>query len=239
MSELSFSIFEEYSNLLIAFSEKKDGSMKLNKGAVENKSNRNKFLKKLGIQPDQLAFAELVHGSEVKTIKRQQAGSIIHQTDALLTREENLFLGTTFADCLPIFIYEPVKEVVGLVHGGWRGLAKNIIESTLKKMRKDFEIKSEKLKIGIGPGVCKEHYEVGREVIEEFNSFPKVFEEKEGSYYLSLKGVAKLQFIEQGVKEKNIEISSKCTYKSKKYFSYRQSESDSTKTMMGVIGKYK
>lgn len=226
MSELS--LFNS-SDLLVAFSEKKDGSM-------HDEDNRRKFLKSLGIEPEQLVIADLVHGDRVQVV--EQVKGDVPQTDALLTGEENLFLGATFADCLPIFIYHPQQQVVGLVHGGWRGLAKNILKAVARKLRNSFGVKLNQIEVGIGPGICKEHYQVRPEVIEEFEKFPETYQQQGEKFLLDLRKVAVLQLVNLGVEEDNIEVSSECTYElTDKYFSFRRDENDSHKRMLGVIGR--
>ena len=61
---------------------------------------------------------------------------------------------------------------------------------------------------------------------------------KNGKLFLDLKKIAKIQLINLGVKEKNIEISPECTFcLPDKYFSHRRDKFKEIKTMMAVIGQ--
>jgi hypothetical protein len=125
MENSLFSIFDKYENLVVALSEREDGPMKLSGNKLRDKvviENRKKFLNKLGIDIDSVLSTILDHTNIVKIITFQDKGKPALKADGLLTNKKNLFLSITVADCLPIFLYDPEKEVIGLIHCGWRNL---------------------------------------------------------------------------------------------------------------------
>lgn len=231
-----FSIFKKYPNLIAVISEKKDGTMLLKEEKEEVMKNRRRFLDRLGIDIDSIASADLVHGNKVQIVTQKDKGKVIPATDGLLTSGKNLFLAITVADCLPIFLYDPIKEAVGLVHGGWRNLALNILNSAIKKLKANFKSKAEDILVGIGPGISKCHFEVGEEVLVKFKNFlPKASIGGNGKTFLDLKKIAKIQLLNLGLREENIEINPQCTYcLNQKYFSYRREKK--IKAMIAVIG---
>ncbi len=52
--------------------------------------------------------------------------------DGLITNLPNVTFSLGYADCIPLFFYDPVKKVIGNVHSGWKG--------TLKKIRTNCSI---------------------------------------------------------------------------------------------------
>jgi len=237
-----FKIFRDYPNLIVALSEKKDGTMKIIGDLGKDKEvieNRKKFLKKLGIKEKTTIIADLVHPvkslqskfNRVKIVSSQDMGKTIEKTDGLITMDKSLFLTITVADCLPIFIYEPEKEIIGLVHAGWRNLAKNILREAIEK------IKTNNLLVGIGPGIGQCHFEVKQDVIAKFKPYLKnTLLERNGKSFLDLKKIAKIQLMDLGIREQNIEISPECTFCLKdKYFSFRKNRV--LQTTMAVIGR--
>ena len=46
--------------------------------------------------------------------------------DGVITNEKNLMLLTVEADCVPVYILDPVKKAIGMVHSGWRGTVQRI-----------------------------------------------------------------------------------------------------------------
>lgn len=242
MKNSLFLIFNKFPNLLVSLSKKQDGSMKLtgekkfDKKIIQNQKN---FLKKLKININSLVRTKLAHKEKVKIVNKKHKGKIIPQTDGLLTKEKNLFLSITVADCLPIFLYDPQKEIVGLVHCSWRNLAKNILFKTVIKLKKNLKSQPKDILVGIGPGISQCHFEIGEDVALKFKSFyPKeIFLKKDKKIFLNLKEIAKIQLLRAGIKKENIEINPECTFCLKnKYFSWRREKPKILKAMMAVIG---
>ncbi len=236
-----FLIFNKYSNLTIVMSEMRDGSMKLmpddSPNTRGNLGNRKRFLEKKDINPDFLISAEIVHGNSIEIVSVKDSNKVIAGVDGLLTNEKNIFLSVTVADCLPIFLYEPVKSVIGIIHAGWRGLEKDIAGVTVNKMKRVFGCEPENILIGIGPGICQKHFEVGEDVAEKFKEYSEAILREDKKIFLDLRKIAAQQFLRQGVAKNNIEISPECVFElSDKYYSYRRDKSGEIEAMMAVVG---
>ena len=200
--------------------------------------NRKRLLDKQGIDINQVVSAGLVHGNNIEIVSRKDRGQRIINTDGLLTKDKNVFLSITVADCLPIFIYDYKNQVIGLIHGGWKSLAKNILSLAIQKLVNNFESQPQNILVGIGPGIGVCHFEVKDDVLQYWKVPPpnNVFRREEEKIFLDLKKVAKIQLLNLGLKEKNIEINPECTFcLADKYFSYRREKI--LNTMMAIIGK--
>jgi YfiH family protein len=204
--------------LKILFSTKKDGSMKIGDKAGEK--NREKFLKKAEIDKNNVVFMKGCHGKRVKKVSKKDKGKIVEGFDGLITKEKGVFLGMTFGDCLPVFLWDKEKKVISLLHCGWRGIAKGILEEGVKKI-KSFKIKPKEIFVFIGPGVCKKHYEIKEDVFEKFKNYKNAITFKKGKIFLDLKKVVKEKL--KGLGIKRIFQSKECTFCQKqKYFSLRR-----------------
>ena len=239
-----FSVFQNYPQLLVSLSEKKDGNMKLEMDNFQDKKiifNRGRYFSQLGIKKEQTVTAGLIHHVQIAIVKKENQGEIIKGTDALITQEKNIFLTLTVADCLPIFLYDPQKEVVGLVHAGWRGLKGEITAKTIRKLQKEFDSKVKNILVGLGPAIDVNNYEIGGELIDYFQKQAKyAMIKRVGKKYLNLKKVAYNQLRDEGIKEKNIEINLASTFKEKdKYFSYRRDKPFKVEAMVAVLGMKK
>lgn len=185
------------------------------KGALEN---RKTFLKDLGIDYRDLVCAKQVHGSCVRYAKEEDKGkgalvydTAIADTDALITDEKNLPLAIFTADCLPVFLYDPITPAIGLAHAGWRGTKENITAKTIKLMQQEFNTQIENIQLGFGPAI------------------------RDCCYELDLTGLNKKQALDLGVKEANISDCGICTScRNTELFSYRK-EKDTSGRMMSVI----
>ncbi|MFH2097360.1 MAG: peptidoglycan editing factor PgeF, partial [bacterium] len=233
-----FKVFQKHPELVTLQSDRSDGSMRLldNDDAL---ANRKKFLKSQGINPSQAVHAQLIHGNLVRIVSSQEKGQLIKQTDGLITSEQNLYLTITVADCLPVFIYDPVHKVIGLVHAGWKGLISEIIPAAVIAMKGQFQSKPGEILVGIGPGIKSCHYQVDDRRAEEFRAkYPEAMIKKQGTQSLDLTLIARQQLINMGVLETNIKVNTDCTYcQQNKYFSYRREGGQKVKTMLIVFGQ--
>ena len=128
--------------------------------------NSRRALGALGYRREQAVTAWLVHGCDVAVMTRDDVGREPPKADAILTRERGLPLLMRFADCAPIVLYDSVRQAIGLAHAGWRGVAANVVEATVRAMVDAFGSDPRRMWAGVGPAIGVECYEVGPDVVE-------------------------------------------------------------------------
>jgi YfiH family protein len=92
----------------------------------------------------------------------------LKEGDALVTHIQGYALGVFTADCLPLLLFDPIQRVVGIVHAGWRGTAKEISQKTVEKMKEAFNCASENILAAMGPCIGACCLEVDKPVKEAF-----------------------------------------------------------------------
>lgn len=100
-----------------------------------------------------VAFLNQVHGTEIHVVEASTAGTL--DGDGLITSTPSLAITIGFADCQNFIVYEPRRKVIGLLHAGWRGLAKGAITSFFGTLKKHFGIDPKETFVGAGPSLCK------------------------------------------------------------------------------------
>lgn len=201
--------------------------------------NRRLFWESVGVLPGSIVSSSQVHGDKVLAVSKR-AGGNWGPADGLVTAETGTYLVGYYADCTPVFLFDPKKRAVGLVHAGWRGTVLRISSSAVEVMGKEFGSKPGDLKAVIGPsiGVCC--YEVGEEVVVKFK---EVYEKeaqavkRDGSrFYLDLKRANFYDLASAGVLAGNIYVSDLCTSCLKElFYSYRR-DKGVTGRMAALIG---
>jgi YfiH family protein len=174
-----------------------------------------------------------VHGDGVVLFEKNvQKIDELWQTegDALLTRTPGIALGVFTADCLPIFLYDPIERAIGIIHAGWRGTAGGVAGKAVEKMGKIFQSKTSNILAALGPCIGPCCYEVDGPVKNAFISggFPWDLvsrPHKEGKWLLDLYR-ANLHLLEKhGISKKNIEFSKICTScHGNTFYSYRNAD---------------
>ena len=205
---------------LTGVSTRKFGSIK-SKGEILQ-SNLNRFLKTYRLDPVKAVFMNQVHGKKVVYVSNNK--KIVLKTDGIFTNKKNLILCVVTADCMPLIFYSPTKKITGVVHAGYKGLLEGIIQEMLLKF-KSHHIEAEDICVGIGPCIGDCCYDVPKERVNAFTgkySYPNIYQDKGGKYFLDLKKIGLSILLENGVKKKNIEVLPFCTRCNvSNFYSYR------------------
>ena len=207
----------------------------------------------LGITPRDMIKTKQQHTDIVKIVSRQNGGEGIlcpidesNPRDGLITNEKNFLLCTVEADCVPVYFYDPVKEVIAMVHSGWKGTVKKISALTIQKMCSTFGCKAQDLLVAIGPHICRDCYEIGQDVYDEFGQsfdaadLTKILTPKnQEKYLLNLEEAVKITLIKNGILEQNIFSCGVCTYHSQidenTFCSYRRTKSKTQRMLTAIM----
>lgn len=129
-------------------------------------ANHRAIYTALGADPTRVVSVRQVHGDHVARVDVADAGRTLEATDALITDAPGLLLMLRFADCVPVWLYDPRRHAVGLAHAGWQGTAQGIAAKTVRAMGEAFGSRPEEMLAGLGPAIGPCCYEVGPDVIE-------------------------------------------------------------------------
>ncbi|KKR89879.1 MAG: hypothetical protein UU39_C0023G0002 [Candidatus Woesebacteria bacterium GW2011_GWD1_41_12] len=182
------------------------------------------LLKRLNSSPKNYVGMLQIHGTKVVAVDKKDAEGSIENCDGLLTRNPNITLRISVADCIPLALFDPTTNSICLVHAGWRGLYKGIIGKAINLMVKKYGVDPSGVIAEIGPHICQKHYEIKSDVAVFFPGYPKAIKSIENRLFLDLAMVAKEQLIESGLKAKKIIIDHQCTYEDALLPSYRRGD---------------
>jgi polyphenol oxidase len=188
--------------------------------------NRERALRALRMNPNNVARLNQVHGGDVIIARNgSQTG------DALVTAERGLVLAIGAADCYPLLFHDPVNNVIGAAHCGWKGTLARIAGNTVDKMTA-LGAEAKHVRVAIGPGICRDKYEVSEEVIRKFMDagFPSGIHT---GRQLDLLEANRFVLHEAGISNENVWALNRCTSEDD-FFSYRR-DSGRTGRMWAVI----
>ncbi len=129
--------------------------------------NFARFCDALQREPSDAVRTHQVHGTGVARVDWVDAGSRQPQCDALITDAVGLPLFLVFADCVPLVLYDAARHALGACHAGWRGTVNGVAGATLRAMQAAFGTVAEDVRVGIGPSIGPESYEVGEDVRQD------------------------------------------------------------------------
>lgn len=191
----------------------------------------------LGVERDRMVVSYQTHTTNVRRVTREDEGKGVirerdyRDVDGLITDVPGITLVTFYADCVPLYLVDPVHYAIGLSHSGWRGTVRRMGQVTMDAMKEAFGTRPEDVTACIGPSICRDCFEVGEEVAEAFaDAFdPKYRDalyranEKPGKYQLDLWKANEIIFQEAGVPKEQIHTTNICTMCNSDYlFSHRR-----------------
>jgi hypothetical protein len=199
--------------------------------------NHRRFAEAIGYDARKLVFSDQVHTTRIHKVTSADCGkgitceSDIIGIDGLVTNETGIPLITFYADCVPLFFYDPVKGVVALAHSGWRGTVARIGRVMLEYMKQEYGSEAKDVLCAIGPSICQSCYEISGDVAEEFR---REFSEEQyadfmldsggGKFHLDLWKVNQYILLEAGIQPEHLDVTDICTCcNSELLFSHRAS----------------
>lgn len=189
----------------------------------------------IGMNTNDLVFSDQIHEDKIIIVDKKDRGKGFHKendicgVDGLITKDKGVALVTSFADCVPLFFLDPQKQVIALIHAGWRGTVKKIGAKTVQLMEDNFGSKSEDILAVIGPSIGACCFEVSEDVkIEVEKMFNRdiidkiVKKQSKNKYMIDLWTANEEVLLEAGIKKEHIEKTDICTMCNKDFlFSHR------------------
>lgn len=177
------------------------------------RANRQRLAQAVGLDAGDLVACRQMHGTGVAKVDWSDAGTFKDECDALVTDTPGLPLFLVFADCVPVLLYDPQHQALGVCHAGWRGTVNGAATAALWTMQAAYDTDPAAVVACIGPSIGPASYAVGDEVIamahaklpdaEQFFVYPGG---AEGQAHFDLWAANRSQLAAAGVAQSNIEV---------------------------------
>lgn len=110
----------------------------------------------VGFSCENLVCSDQTHTTNLRVATEEDRGKGFTRrkdytdVDGLVTNVPGLVLATFYADCVPLYLVDPVRRCIGLSHAGWRGTAGKIGKKTAELMTEQYGSRPEDLLAAIG-----------------------------------------------------------------------------------------
>ena len=196
--------------------------------------NRKRVANALGIGLEKIVTTkQVVHGNACAVVTTAETGrgaldraTALEGFDNLVTTESGVYLWMSFADCVPVLLFDPGAPVLGISHSGWQGTLAEAAGSAVRTMIKVGRGSPADLSAYIGPSIGRCCYEVGPEVWERFaERWPASVDPaaRPGNRrLLDLWAAIRATLIEAGLAAERIHCAETCTAHNRdRFFSHR------------------
>ena len=113
----------------------------------------------LGFPSQPLGTAKQVHGNRI-AILREPVSQEAADTDGLMTNVPGLCLGIYVADCCAIYLADPVKRAIALLHSGKKGTELGIATRAIETMVREYGSNPADIVAQLSPCIRPPQYEI-------------------------------------------------------------------------------
>lgn len=186
--------------------------------------NHRRFAQTLGYDEKKLVFSNQVHHTAFHKVTKKDCGkgivreSDILEIDGLVTNEPGVPMITFYADCVPLFFYDPQHKVIAMAHSGWRGTVEKIGGKMVAYMHKEYGCDPDDIVCAIGPSICQKCYEVSEDVAQHFievfgDAYGEtlLYRKENGKYQLNLQKACEITLLASGIRKEHLDVTDLCT----------------------------
>ncbi len=194
----------------------------------------------LGVSGCSLQTLTQVHGNTIVSIGGGATTPEL-EADGMLTTEQNVLLGITTADCVPLLLIVPHKRGAGALHAGWRGTQQAIAFRAVERCVEQWGIAPSQLWVALGPSIGGCCYQVGAEIGEPLfarwgDGQPTTWKRQGDTGYLDLRAINRRQLLQAGVPQTQIHDVGPCTFCHAAHFTSYRREGAQAGRQLSVIG---
>jgi YfiH family protein len=187
------------------------------------RENYRRFCTAAGFEYNSLVSSAQDHHTTIRRVGKEQRGIGIwrpkdrESVDGLVTDEPGVTLVTHYADCVPVFLLDPKRRAIGLVHAGWRGTAAKIAAAAVAAMTREFGCRPSEILAGIGPSIGPCCFEVDAPVRDAFAALTElgpdgfIRSDGNGKYHVDLWEANRRILMQAGVPSSSITVGGVCT----------------------------
>ena len=179
------------------------------------------------------AVSPQVHGATIRLAREPVSGVQIGLPgDGHLTSEPDLILAVSVADCVPVYLVDPLSRTLALLHAGWRGVAAGVVEAGVRSLRDRFGLGAADLQAHLGPSISGTRYPVGPEVPVALG-----MPDPGGQTRLDLVPHIAWRLERAGIARESITASSICVHDDPRFFSHRGGDRGRQMAFLGFRGR--
>jgi YfiH family protein len=189
----------------------------------------------IGCDKRERLWVHQVHGGCAECAMRGGDFESGRRADAMVSDDPAKVLAVRVADCVPVLIATSDGKTVAAIHAGWRGVIANVVPNAIAKMGQ-----TDSLLAAIGPGIGFDAFEVGLEVVEQFElafANPELVRRlADDKGRVDLRRAIELQLSRCGLSPGRIDTTDRCTFRDRdEFFSHRR-DKGVTGRMAALIG---
>lgn len=118
------------------------------------------ILREHGLGRARFITAQQVHGKRICVVDGATGeNECFDSCDGLITNQCGICVGIYVADCCAVYLVDPVRNAIGLVHSGKKGTELGVVSNAIRSMAEHFGSRASDLVVQLSPCIRPPHYE--------------------------------------------------------------------------------
>lgn len=113
-----------------------------------------------GVEPLSVKTLCQVHGDRVRRVVNPDDSTPHWQADGFATNIPGICLGIYVADCAAVYLFDPVKRAIALLHSGKKGAEAGIIRQAVQLMKAAYDSNPSDLLVQVSPCIRPPQYDL-------------------------------------------------------------------------------
>ncbi len=128
--------------------------------ALERLAERHDAVREtLGLAEKTFVIGEQIHGRALAVVDARSPAPV-SEVDGLITADPRVCLGIYVADCCAVYLVDPKKRVIGLLHSGRKGSELGITAAAIERMRSELGCDPADIRVQLSPCIRPPKFEV-------------------------------------------------------------------------------
>lgn len=113
--------------------------------------NRRRFFSSIGVNPDLVVSGTQIHSHIVRPARSAAEFASFPEGDGIVTLNRDIVPCVTVADCMPVYLADPVSGCFGVLHSGWKGTG--IVAEALSLAGCEWGARAQDFRVILGPHI--------------------------------------------------------------------------------------
>jgi len=231
-------------NLLVAFSSRDDGTMLDRSIGVHEPSvvvNRQAFCKVNSISYDDIVYERITYSDTASydlLVEVDEHSTTRHvaevAADGVFTSSRGVGLFLPVADCIATVVHDPIRHFLAVLHLGRHSTLTELLPKAIQRFVSGGSSPSS-LIVWMGPSAQKQSYKMKYFDHAREPAWQNYVSAKDGGFYLDMQGYNRQRFVDCGLLENNIHVSSIDTVTNHNYFSHADGDAHGRQALVAMM----
>ena len=194
----------------------------------QNPKAKDRFAHLVSLVKGSIVGFEQVHGAKLALITSKKQTDIIPAVDGGMTTVPGCFLTVNTADCVPVLFFDPINNVVGSIHAGWKGMIRGILSESVRVLSSMGSDPRNIIAV-LGPHINSCCYIVDQDLVRLFVATfrdSRVAYKVDNAWHLDLTKAVVANLLQEGFRYEHIDYFVSCTScQSDLFYSFRRDKS--------------